>query len=195
MTAFVPSLSPIPEPRGSFGHHRWLCNQFPPLFSVLHCPLGLDELQACLFLDVVFPSLLLSALSSPPFTVPSKMVLDRPDELERCWYYFSLHLFTMVRKSHVFRLPAGSASSSACPAEPLMLSTNGDWWLFYLQCWQRLHHLLRQLPWSFLAMRWKGCVIVDILVGHQLLFRTGIPCCCWRGLHWWPCHRGVWCRR
>ena len=36
-------------------------------FSVLHCPLRLCELQACPFPDVVFPLLLLSALSSPPF--------------------------------------------------------------------------------------------------------------------------------
>ena len=41
-------------------------NQFPPFFSVLHCPLGLDELQACPLPDVVFPPLPLSALSSSP---------------------------------------------------------------------------------------------------------------------------------
>ena len=34
---------------------------------VLYCPLGLGELQACPFLDVVFPTLSLSALSSSPF--------------------------------------------------------------------------------------------------------------------------------
>ena len=49
------------------GHHRWLQNQFPPFFSVLHCPLGLGKLRACLFPDVVFQPLLLSALSSSPF--------------------------------------------------------------------------------------------------------------------------------
>ena len=37
------------------------------IFPVLHCPLGLDELQACPFPDVVFPPLPLSALSSSPF--------------------------------------------------------------------------------------------------------------------------------
>ena len=36
-------------------------------FPVLHCPLGLGELQACPFLDVVLPLLPLSALSSSPF--------------------------------------------------------------------------------------------------------------------------------
>ena len=36
-------------------------------FSILHCPLGLGEPQACPFPDVVFPPLPLSALSSSPF--------------------------------------------------------------------------------------------------------------------------------
>ena len=36
-------------------------------FSVLHCPLGLGELQACPFHDIVFPPLPLSALSFSPF--------------------------------------------------------------------------------------------------------------------------------
>ena len=36
-------------------------------FPVLHCPLGLGELQACPFPDVVFPALPLSVLSSSPF--------------------------------------------------------------------------------------------------------------------------------
>ena len=58
--------SPILLPLGSLGYQRRLHNQFPPFFSVLHWPLGLGELQACPFLDVVFPPLLLSALSSFP---------------------------------------------------------------------------------------------------------------------------------
>ena len=37
---------------------------FLPFFPVHHCPLGLDELHACPFPDVVFLSLFLSALSS-----------------------------------------------------------------------------------------------------------------------------------
>ena len=61
------SLSSISSPRGSLGHHRWFHNQFPPFFPVPHCPLRLDELQACPFPDVVFPHLPLSALSSSPF--------------------------------------------------------------------------------------------------------------------------------
>ena len=35
----------------------------------------------------------------PPFTVPCKMLLDRPDERGTCPYHFSLPLFTMVRRS------------------------------------------------------------------------------------------------
>ena len=61
------SSSSIPSPWGTLGHHRWFCNQFSPFFPVLHCPLGLTELQACPFPDVVFPPLPLSALSSSPF--------------------------------------------------------------------------------------------------------------------------------
>ena len=62
-------------------------------FSVLHFPLGVGELQACPFPDVVFhlffylPSLL------PSFTMPWQMVLTRPDEWETCPHHFSLRLF------------------------------------------------------------------------------------------------------
>ena len=35
----------------------------------------------------------------PPFTVPCKMVLIRPDEWETCPYHYSLRLFTMNRRS------------------------------------------------------------------------------------------------
>ena len=35
----------------------------------------------------------------PPFTVPCKMVLARPDERETWQYHCSLRLFTMVRRS------------------------------------------------------------------------------------------------
>ena len=48
----------------------------------LACPLA--ELQACPFPDIVFPPLPLSALSSSPFHLPSKMVLTGPDERETC---------------------------------------------------------------------------------------------------------------
>ena len=39
---------------------------FFPFSPVLHCSLGLAELQACPFADIVFPPLTLSALSSSP---------------------------------------------------------------------------------------------------------------------------------
>ena len=60
------SSSRIHYPRGSLEHHKWFCNQFPPFSPVLHCPLGLGELQSCPFPDV-FPPLPRSALSSSPF--------------------------------------------------------------------------------------------------------------------------------
>ena len=45
-------------------------------------PLGVGELQACPFPDVVFPPLLCLPCLLPPFTVACKMVLARPDERE-----------------------------------------------------------------------------------------------------------------
>ena len=86
-------------PQGSLGHHRWFHSQFPPCFPVLHCPLGLDKLQACPFPDAVFTPLPLSALSSSPFTVPWKIVSARPIEQETWPYHYSLRLFTMVRNT------------------------------------------------------------------------------------------------
>ena len=49
------------------GAPQTISQPFPPYFPVLHCPLGLGELQACPLPDVVFPPLPLSALSSSPF--------------------------------------------------------------------------------------------------------------------------------
>ena len=43
----------------------------------------------------------------PPFTVPCKMVLARPDERETCPYHCCLLLF-FYGGQEVFRLPAGS---------------------------------------------------------------------------------------
>ena len=60
------SSSSIPSLRGSLGHYRWFCNQFSPFFPVLHCPLGLAELQAITLLSL--PNWILklfSSLSSP----------------------------------------------------------------------------------------------------------------------------------
>ena len=80
---------------------------------------------------------------------------------------------------------------------PLLLShrchqLSEDWWLFCLQCWQRLRDLMRRLSWSFTEICWRGWVRIDIPVGPQLMFGTSLLCCRWRGLHWWSCHSGVW---
>ena len=91
--------SPIPWQQGSLGHNRWLRNQFPSFSSVLHCPRAgtwttphLCTPWCCLSISC------LSCLLSP-FTVPSKMVLDRPDEQDTCPYHFKFCLFMMIRRS------------------------------------------------------------------------------------------------
>ena len=79
------------------GAPRWFCNQFSPFFPVLHCPLGLAELQACPFPDVVFPPLPLSALSSSPF--------------HPALHDHTTAVFVSLRWSgglHVVRMPPGS---------------------------------------------------------------------------------------
>ena len=93
------SPSPVPQLRGSLRHRRWLHNQFPPFFSVFHCHLGLGELKAYPFPDVIFPLLPLSALSSSPFHSVSQDAFATLDERETCLYHFSLRLFTMVKRS------------------------------------------------------------------------------------------------
>ena len=79
------SPSPTLSPGWSLRHNRWFHNQCPPFFSVLHCPLRLNELKACPFLDVVvFPRLVLSACCLLPlFSVPCKMVWAKPGEREK----------------------------------------------------------------------------------------------------------------
>ena len=49
---------------GRWGTTNDLTPSFLHFFSVLHCPLGLGELLACPFPDVVFPPFFLSALSN-----------------------------------------------------------------------------------------------------------------------------------
>ena len=54
------------------GEGRWgttddFTTSFLHFFPLLHCPLGLGQCQACPLLDVVFPPLPLSALSSSRF--------------------------------------------------------------------------------------------------------------------------------
>ena len=78
---------------------RWFHNQFPPFFSVLHCPLGHGELQACPFPDVVFPPLPLSTFSSFPFHCALQDGFGQTWWTGDCPCHFSLRLFTMVRRS------------------------------------------------------------------------------------------------
>ena len=54
---------------GRWGTTDDFATQFSPFFPVLHCPLGLAELQACPLPSVVFPPLPLSALSSSPLSL------------------------------------------------------------------------------------------------------------------------------
>ena len=72
---------------------------FLHFFPVLHCLLGLGELQACPFPDDASPLFLCLPCLLCPFTLPCKMVLARPDEREMWPYYCSLCLFMMVRRS------------------------------------------------------------------------------------------------
>ena len=68
-------------------------------FIIINCPstvrvVGAPQMIWHLDSDVVFPSLLIVL---PPFTVPGKMVLARPNQRETWPYHCSLRLFTMVK--------------------------------------------------------------------------------------------------
>ena len=69
---------------------------FPPLSTALWDLANSRPVHPLMLSSHLF--LCLPSLHSP-FTVPRKMVLARPDELEICPYRCSLHLFTMVRRS------------------------------------------------------------------------------------------------
>ena len=102
---------PPPRSRGSHHHHhqflnregRWgTADDFATSF--LHCPLfstalwdipnsrPVHSLMLSSHLFLCLPCLL------PPFTVPCKMVLARPDEREAWPYHCSLRLFTIVSR-------------------------------------------------------------------------------------------------
>ena len=55
---------------GCRGHHRWRCNNTFPSFPVFCCPQGISKPHFCPFLDVIFPSLLLSSPPSCSFLCP-----------------------------------------------------------------------------------------------------------------------------
>ena len=80
------------------GHHRWLHNLLQ--FSLFSTDF-LDFVNSRPVHSLMLSSNLFFCLSClpPPFTVPCKTDLARPDERETCPYYFSLPLFTMVGRS------------------------------------------------------------------------------------------------
>ena len=78
----------------------------------------------------------------PPFTVPCKMVLVRPDELETRSYHCSLHLFTLVRKS--------SCGPIACWV--LARTSSLVTWSLYEMCRILQQHLISWLVFLFRAL-------------------------------------------
>ena len=110
-------------------------NQLPPFFSVLHCPLGLGELQACPFPDVssyLFRCLLCLL---PPFTVACKVVLASPDERETCPYHCCLRLFTMVGSDCLLDLIRISSLVTRFCMKGVVIcrSTSFQWLVFFFE--------------------------------------------------------------
>ena len=105
----------------------------------------------------------------PPFTVPCKMVLARPDERETCLYHFSLRLFTMVRSS-------SDPIANICASEPshsLVSSVSPLATIDFSFC-SLLHPQSPPPPLSFFSLTMKYC----------------IPFLCSFGLLLWTCR--VW---
>ena len=108
------SSSSIPQPEGWLGHHRWLHSQCPPfsLFSTALWDLAnswpVHSLMLSSHLFLCLPCLL------PPFTVPCKMVLARPDEQEMWPYHCSCISLRWSGGLCVVRLPAGSWHRLPC---------------------------------------------------------------------------------
>ena len=92
-------LISVPKPWRSSGHHRWRCNNTFPSFPVFRCPQGISKPHSRPFLDVIFPSLLLSSSPSCSFTVPCRIVFAMPEDLEMWPYHLSFRFFTMARRS------------------------------------------------------------------------------------------------
>ena len=78
---WVPHLNchhhPSLNRKGRWGTIDDFMTSFLFFFPVLHCPLGLGQLQACPFPVVVFPLLPLSALSSKPYELKKKKIDKR----------------------------------------------------------------------------------------------------------------------
>ena len=79
--------------------YTWRCNPPPPFYFVFSFPYGMAKLQPCPLSDVVFPTLLLSVLLLPPCTVPCKIVLASPDDIDTCPNHFNMRFFTVVKIS------------------------------------------------------------------------------------------------
>ena len=126
----------------------------PSIFLYLRCPLQFGELQACPLPGVVFQSLLLSSLSSPPFTVPCKMGLARPHERETWPHPFSLPLFAMVRSSYSPIVCWVLARTSPLVTWSLMRcvvscdSTSIPWLFFLLSSAVKVHQYTGRWMWQ-----------------------------------------------
>ena len=72
-----------------------------PVFSIFPCSAlwDLPNSRPVHFLMLSSHLFLCLSYLLPPFTVPCKMVLARPDEQEAWPYHYSLRLFTIVRRS------------------------------------------------------------------------------------------------
>ena len=145
-------------------------NQFPPFFSVLHHPLGLGELQACPFPDVVFPPLPLSALSSSP---PS-LWLAR-------WFWPDL-----MNGSHVSR--------SFCKYTTIIVQVCGCSKNLFLAPRCQLYSSLPQwvprkavnLP-SFFTRFWSDSHVVSCWLVERMIILSLIPAFKWTGFASFDC--------
>ena len=73
-----------------------LQQSFQP-FPVFRCPHGISKPHSRPFLDVIFPSLLLSSSPSCSFYWPCRTVFTMPEDM---WpYHLSFRVLTMVRRS------------------------------------------------------------------------------------------------
>ena len=79
----------------------------------------------------------------PPFTVPCKMVLARPEEWETCPYHFSLHLFMRVRRSSCGPVACWTLAHSLCTRCIVSCSSTSFPWLIFffaaLLCGSMIH--------------------------------------------------------
>ena len=160
----------IPESLGSFGHHRWFRNQFPPFFHVLHCPWDLANSRPVHSLGLSSHLFLCLPCLLPPFTVPCKMVLARPDERETWQYHCSLRLFTIVRSScgpiacWILARTSSLVTWSLYEMPTICGSTSFPWLVFFFGTllWESMIHKhtgrwLWQGSTSVVSLNWEKC--------------------------------------